>query len=129
MRFLVVEDMVVMRRLIINTLQGIGYYDIDGVDSGEEAWEMLAQNDYHCIITDWLMPGMNGLELAKLVRGTPSTKHIPVLMITIQAEKKDVRTALLAGVTDFIVKPFNSETLIEKLDKILKKREDYIIKK
>ncbi len=128
MRFLVVEDMVVMRRLIINTLNGLGYYEVDGADNGEEAWEMLAQNDYDCIITDWLMPGMDGVELTKLVRQTPATRHIPILMITVQAERNNVRTALKAGISDFIVKPFNSEILINKLDKMLSNREDFAIK-
>lgn len=128
MRFLVVEDMVVMRRLIINTLHGLGHYDVDGVDNGEEAWQMLAENQYDCIITDWLMPGMDGVELTKLVRSTPATAHTPILMITVQAEKKDVKKALLAGISDFMVKPFNSETLIVKLDRILRNNEEYKIK-
>jgi|SRR5579884_4277341 len=118
MKFLVVDDSVTMRRIIINALQRIGYTDAVEAADGHEA---LAKFDpsIGCIITDWNMPVMTGLEFARSVRATPYGQSVPILMVTTRGAREDIVRAVEAGVNNYILKPFTPSVLKEKLDRLL----------
>jgi len=121
MRILIVDDSSTMRRIIGNVVQQLGIKkdNFDEAVDGLDAWNQFQQNQYDVVLTDWNMPNMNGLELVKKIRSV--NKKIPIVMITTEGGKGEVITALKAGVNNYIVKPFNAETLKAKLDPFFKK--------
>ena len=123
MKILIVDDSSTMRRIIGNVVQQLGVKkdDFDEAEDGVVAWDLLQKNKYDVILTDWNMPNMNGLELVKHIRSAGSShKTTPTVMITTEGGKTEVITALKAGVNNYIVKPFNAQTLKEKLDAFFK---------
>lgn len=120
MRLLVVDDSSTMRRIIVNTLQRLGYDDVLEAAHGLEAWSILDRSDnIDILITDWNMPEMNGLELVKKTRSDSRYEDIPIIMVTTEGGKAEVITALKAGVNNYIVKPFTPQVLREKLEAVL----------
>ena len=120
MRILIVDDSSTMRRIIINTLNKIGYSDYVEASNGREAVDKLAAGSIGLVITDWNMPEMSGLELVKAVRANDQTRHIPLLMVTTNAAQVHITEAIEAGVTDYVVKPFTPDTIREKIQLALK---------
>ncbi len=119
-KFLVVDDSPTMRRIVINALKNIGYTEIVEAEDGKDALAKLYAEKIDFIITDWNMPNMTGLELAKVVRSDPNFENIPILMVTTRGMKQDVLEALQARVNNYIVKPFTPQILKEKIEQILK---------
>jgi two-component system chemotaxis response regulator CheY len=119
MKFLIVDDSPTMLRIIRNALKEIGYDDVEEAEDGEKALDVLESASPDFLITDWNMPNMNGVDLAKNVRDHPRYGHIPILMITTRGMKDDVKTAMKAEVNNYIVKPFEPEVLDEKIDHCL----------
>jgi len=119
MRFLVVDDSTTMRRIIINTLNKVGYTDCAEASNGREGVERLAMTTVDMVITDWNMPEMSGIEFIRSVRSNAATKDLPVLMVTTNAAKDDIVEALRAGVNSYVVKPFTPETIKEKIEAML----------
>ena len=117
-RFLVVDDMATMRRIIRSVLNQLGYQNIDEAEDGKVALQKLKQQKYDFVITDWNMPNMTGIELVQAIRKDPAIKHLPVLMVTAEGKKENVIMALKAGVNNYIVKPFTPATLKQKLEQI-----------
>jgi len=123
MKILVVDDMSTMRKIIKNMLSKMGCKDITEADDGKPAWELIqaaqeAGVPFKFIVSDWNMPGLNGLDLLKNIRSSEIFKALPFLMITAEAEQANVVIAVKAGVSNFIVKPFSIVTLKEKIDKV-----------
>jgi two-component system, chemotaxis family, chemotaxis protein CheY len=118
MKFLVVDDSATMRRIVINSLQRIGFSDTVEAGDGQEA---LAKFDssVNFVITDWNMPNMSGTEFTKALRQRADGAHVPVLMVTARSVKEDILTAMEAGVNNYIVKPFTPQVLKEKIDALL----------
>ena len=114
-----VDDSSTMRRIIKNTLQKLGFETILEAGNGVEALEVMSKNKVDMIVTDWNMPEMDGLTFVKAVRAKDEYKDLPILMITTEAAKEDILTALRSGVNNYVVKPFTPETLQEKLFKLL----------
>jgi two-component system chemotaxis response regulator CheY len=121
MKILVVDDFSTMRRIVKNLLKQIGYVNIEEAEDGAQAYAKLKTGGFGFVVSDWNMPNMDGLELLKKVRSDSDLKDIPVLMVTAEAEKDKVITAIQAGVNNYIVKPFTGEVLKEKMDKIIEK--------
>ena len=119
MRFLVVDDSSTMRRIIKNALKANGHADVIEAENGEGAMAQLQAGPVDLVITDWNMPGMNGLELVAAIRGSEALKQVPVLMITTVAEKDEILKAMQTGVTNYLVKPFDPAALQKKIDQIL----------
>lgn len=119
LKILLIDDFSTMRRIIKNLLKEIGYEDVEEAEDGAVALQMLKDKAYDFIISDWNMPNMTGIELLKLIRADDSLKDLPFLMVTAEAKPENVTEALGAGVSNYIVKPFTSVTLKEKIDKIL----------
>ena len=114
-----VDDSSTKRRIIKNTLQKLGFETILEAGNGVEALEVMSKNKVDMIVTDWNMPEMDGLTFVKAVRAKDEYKDLPILMITTEAAKEDILTALRSGVNNYVVKPFTPETLQEKVFKLL----------
>jgi two-component system chemotaxis response regulator CheY len=114
---MVVDDSSTMRRIIKNSLIRLGHDNIEEAEDGVQAWEKISKNSFDIIITDWNMPNMNGLELVQLIRS--NDKVTPIVMVTTEGGKREVITALKAGVNNYIVKPFTPQVLKEKLSAVL----------
>ena len=121
MKILIVDDFSTMRRIIKNLLRDLGYHNTHEADDGNTALPMLKNGDYQFVVTDWNMPGMQGIDLLKAIRLDDKLKHLPVLMVTAEAKREQIIEAAQAGVNGYIVKPFTAATLKEKLDKIFER--------
>ena len=121
MRILVVDDFSTMRRIIRNLLRELGFTNVEEADDGNTALPMLQNSQFDFIVTDWNMPGMQGLDLLKAVRADPKLKHIPVLMVTAESKREQIVEAAQAGVNGYVVKPFTAGTLEEKISKIFER--------
>jgi len=122
LKVLVVDDMSTMRRIVKNVLKQIGYTDIDEAENGEDGLKKLKAGGYGLVVSDWNMPVMMGIDLLKAVRADPDLKHLPFLMVTAEAQKDNIIEAVQAGVSNYVVKPFTAEALLEKLQKIFAKK-------
>ncbi len=120
LKFLVVDDSVTMRRIVVNTLKNLGYTDIVEAGDGKEALEKLKSTpDINFVITDWNMPNMTGLELTQAIRGDEKLSELPILMVTTRGVKEDIIQALKARVNNYVIKPFTPQVLQEKINQIL----------
>lgn len=118
MKILVVDDFSTMRRIIKNLLRDLGFNNVAEADDGKTALPLLKSNEFQFLITDWNMPGMQGIDLLKAVRADDTLKTLPVLMVTAEQKREQIVAAAEAGVNGYIVKPFTATTLKEKIDKI-----------
>ena len=116
---LIVDDFASMRRIIKGTLKSIGFSNFIEAEDGILALKTLEKEKIDLIISDWIMPNMNGLEFLKAVRKDDRFKGIPFVMVTAEGQKGNVLEAINAGVSNYIVKPFTPETLQAKLKKVL----------
>ncbi|RKF19498.1 chemotaxis protein CheY [Alginatibacterium sediminis] len=121
MKILIVDDFSTMRRIIKNLLRDLGFNNTHEADDGSTALPMLKNGDFEFVVTDWNMPGMEGIDLLKHIRADASLSHLPVLMVTAEAKREQIIEAAQAGVNGYIVKPFTAGTLKEKLDKIFER--------
>ena len=120
LKFLVVDDSITMRRIVINTLKNMGHDKIVEAVDGEDALAKLqVEDDVDFIITDWNMPNMTGLEFVKVVRQQDNIKELPILMVTTRGMKQDILEAMQAKVNSYIIKPFTPQAIKEKIEKIL----------
>ena len=118
MKFLVVDDSATMRRILVNSLQRIGFPDTVEAEDGHQALEKF-DSSISFVITDWNMPVMSGIELARTLRSHGPGKTVPILMVTTRSVREDIVTAVEAGVNSYIVKPFTPQVLKEKIDQVL----------
>ena len=121
MRFLVVDDFVIMRRIVGNLLKDLGYTDVKEAEDGVDALNKLRSGDFDFVMADWNMPKMTGIELLRAIRADSKLKHLPVLMVTAEAKRENIIEAAQAGANGYVVKPFTADTLEEKLRKIMQK--------
>ncbi len=122
MNVLVVDDYQTMIRIIKNLLKQLGFGNVDEATDGTMAYDMISKKNYGLIISDWNMEPMSGLELLKKVRATVNNDNIckvPFIMITAESKTENVIAAKQAGVNNYIVKPFNAETLKTKISSVI----------
>ncbi len=119
LQFLVVDDYSTMRRIVKNLLHDLGYPHVSEADDGNSALPMLKTGRFDFLITDWNMPGMQGLDLVKAVRADDQLKGLPVLMLTAESKREQIVEAAQAGVNGYVIKPFTADVLKTKLEKIL----------
>lgn len=124
MKILIVEDSIAMRRVIRNTISRF-YPDTtyEEAQNGSEALDILKLEPIDCVITDWIMPVFDGIELTKEIRETLENKTLPILMITTKGSKIDIIEAIQAGVNDYLVKPLSPNILEAKLKTLVEKFE------
>ena len=121
MKILIVDDFSTMRRIVKNLLRDLGLNNTQEADDGLTALPLLKKGGFDFVVTDWNMPGMQGIDLLKHIRADAELKQLPVLMITAEAKREQIIEAAQAGVNGYIVKPFTAATLKEKLDKIFER--------
>mgnify|MGYP001350328759 CR=1 FL=1 len=119
MRYLVIDDSPTMRKILIAALRTIGITDVVEAGDGEEGLAKIHAEHVDFVITDWNMPKMNGLELAKAVRGDDAIKNLPIIMVTTRDQRQDIMQAFEAQINNYIIKPFTPEILKDKIDTVL----------
>jgi len=119
MQILIVDDYNTMRRIIRNLLKQLGFDNVDEASDGADAFKKLQEKTFHLVISDWNMEPMTGLELLKLVRADAKLKNLPFIMVTAESKPENVIAAKQAGVSNYIVKPFNAETLKGKMSSVI----------
>jgi two-component system chemotaxis response regulator CheY len=119
LRFLVVDDFSTMRRMVKGVLHELGYVNITEAEDGTTALPILKAGGIDFLVTDWNMPGMQGLELLRAVRADPKLSRMPVLLVTAEAKREQIVAAAQAGVNGYVLKPFTAQTLKAKIEKIL----------
>lgn len=110
MRILIVDDDVDMRRLLLHTLQRWGY-DVVPASDGAQAWEILRNEPISFVITDWIMPNLDGLELCRRIREGRFARYIYIILLTAKNSKEELIKGMEAGADDFLIKPFNAGEL------------------
>jgi two-component system, chemotaxis family, chemotaxis protein CheY len=118
MPILVVDDYGTMIRIIRNLLRQLGFEDIDDAADGSVALNKMQGKKYGLVISDWNMEPMTGYELLKQVRSNPQLTKTPFIMVTAESKTENVIAAKKAGVNNYIVKPFNAETLRYKIEAV-----------
>ena len=118
MKILVVDDFPTMRRIIKNLLKQLGFQHMLEAEDGLNALNLMKEETFDFVVTDWNMPKMTGIELLRNIRSDDNFKVIPVLMVTAESEKENILEAIQAGVNNYIVKPFTADTLKDKIEKI-----------
>lgn len=118
MPILIVDDYKTMLRIVRGLLNQLGFMNIDEATDGAMAWDMVQKKPYGLIVSDWNMEPMSGFEFLKLVRTNDATKQLPFIMVTAESKTENIIAAKQAGVSNYIVKPFNAVTLKQKLEAV-----------
>ena len=118
MPVLVVDDYNTMIRIIRNLLKQLGFDDVDDASDGSAALTKMREKKYGLVISDWNMEPMTGYELLKEVRADPGLNKTPFIMVTAESKTENVIAAKKAGVNNYIVKPFNAQTLKTKIEAV-----------
>jgi len=118
-KILVADDQVEARSIIQSILSSLGYVNVYQASTGFDAVEVAVKRQVHLIICDWNMPGADGLEVLQTLRAHPEHKATPFLMLTSEAYKENVRQAVKAGVTSYLVKPITPKILIGEIEKVI----------
>jgi two-component system, chemotaxis family, chemotaxis protein CheY len=116
---LIVDDYKTMLRIIRNLLRQLEFNNVEKASDGAEALAKLRGGQFGLVISDWNMAPMTGLQLLQEVRADGRLKAMPFIMITAESKTENVVAAKAAGVSNYIVKPFNAETLKEKIEKVM----------
>jgi two-component system, chemotaxis family, chemotaxis protein CheY len=119
MNILIVDDYKTMLRIIENLLKQLGFKNIMQATDGTSALKIIRDGSINLVISDWNMQPMTGLQLLKEVRGDEKLKALPFIMVTAESKTENVVAAKEAGVNNYIVKPFNAETLKQKLSSVI----------
>jgi two-component system chemotaxis response regulator CheY len=119
MKVLIVDDFATMRKILRNILKQIGFTDIAEADDGNTGLKALQKEKFDLVLCDWNMPEMPGIDLLRAVRSDDALKDIPFVMVTAEAQKDNIVEAVKEGVSNYIIKPFTADTVIEKLKKVL----------
>lgn len=125
-KYLVVDDFATMRKVVKKVLTELGYSDISEAEDGQQALKLIQEAaasgvPFQCIVSDWNMPNMSGLELLKACKADVNLKSIPFMLVTAESEKEQIIEAAKAGVSEYVVKPFNAATLKDKLTRVYAK--------
>jgi two-component system chemotaxis response regulator CheY len=118
-RAFIVDDYTTMLRILRNLLRQLDIHNVEEANDGEAAFHMIQKSQPDLIISDWNMTPMTGLELLRKVRADAKLRHIPFIMVTAESKTENVVTAKQSGVSNYIVKPFNAETLRAKIASVM----------
>ena len=118
MPVLIVDDYKTMIRIIRNLLKQLGFANVDEAGDGTAALNMMREKDYGLVISDWNMEPMTGYELLREVRADDRLSRTPFIMVTAESKTENVIAAKKAGVNNYIVKPFNADTLKSKIEAV-----------
>ena len=119
MKILVVDDYKTMLRILTNLLEQLGFNNVLTAENGQEALQKLHSEDVDFVISDWNMEPMTGMELLREIRESDKLKNLPFIMVSAENKTEIILAAKQAGVSDYIMKPFNTETLQKKMASVL----------
>ncbi len=125
MPVLVVDDYSTMVRIIRNLLRQLGFSDVDDASDGASALEKMQTKRYGLVISDWNMEPMTGYDLLRRVRANPELQATPFIMVTAESKTDNVIAAKKAGVNNYIVKPFNAQTLKTKIEAVFAEKVEF----
>ena len=125
MPVLVVDDYKTMVRIIRNLLQQLGFADIDDASDGAAALKKMHDKKYGLVISDWHMEPMTGYDLLRRVRASPEIETTPFIMVTAESKTENVIAAKKVGLNNYIVKPFNAQTLKAKIDEVFGEKVEF----
>ena len=128
LRVLVVDDNVHMRRLVITILQAFGVTMIFEASSGESAWDLIREHNPDIVVLDWVMEGMSGIDLIKMIRANPLSPNpfVPTIMLTGHTSLEHVQEARDAGANEFIAKPVSVKTMMSRLSSVIEHPRPYV---
>ncbi len=128
LRVLVVDDNVHMRRLVITILQAFGVTMIFEASSGESAWDLIRKHNPEIVVLDWVMEGMSGIDLIKMIRANPQSPNpfVPAIMLTGHTSLEHVQEARDAGANEFIAKPVSVKTMMSRLSSVIEHPRPYV---
>ena len=118
MQILIVDDYKTMLRIVRNLLNQLGFNNVDEATDGSTALQKMRERNFGLVISDWNMEPMTGYELLKEVRASPGLSKTPFIMVTAESKTENVIAAKKAGVNNYIVKPFNAQTLKSKIEAV-----------
>jgi two-component system chemotaxis response regulator CheY len=123
MKMLIVDDSVMIRKVIQAAVEKIGFEPLE-VKNGQEAMDKIEKeyNDIALVLLDWNMPVLDGYSVLKNIKQNEKYSHIPVLMVTTEVDRKRVIQAVEAGATNYLMKPFSQEDLIDKMNSCIEKK-------
>ena len=121
MRVMIVDDYNTMLRILRNLLRQLDINNVEEATDGEKALDLMRRTQFDLVISDWNMAPMTGLDLLRAVRADEKLRRIPFIMVTAESKTENVITAKQAGVSNYIVKPFNAETLRMKIESVFAK--------
>ncbi len=119
-RILVVDDEPAIREMIVFALSRAGFSYVEAADAAEAELEILREVP-DLILLDWMLPGRTGIDFVKSLRSDPSTKSIPVIMITARGEEEDKVRGLRGGADDYLTKPFAPKELVARIEAVLRR--------
>mgnify|MGYP003565529072 CR=1 FL=1 len=122
MKMLIVDDSVMIRKVVKTAVEKIGFLPVEA-KNGKEAMEMIEKDhsDIALVLLDWNMPVIDGYSVLKSIKQSEKFSHIPVLMVTTEVDRKRIIQAVEAGATNYLMKPFSQEDLIEKMQNCIGK--------
>ena len=128
LRVLVVDDNPHMRKLVITILQAFGVVQITEAGDGDKAWAVMREANPDVVFLDWMMDGLNGLEVAKLIRTSPLTPNpfVPIIMLTGYTTVDKVRLARDAGINEFLAKPVSVKAVMSRLVSVIEQPRPYV---
>jgi DNA-binding response OmpR family regulator len=114
MHVLIADDEAVSRKLLERYLEKWGY-EVAVAENGEQAWELFLHGDYPIVLTDWMMPGVDGIELIRRIRASEQADYVYTILLTARSQKEDLVAGMEAGADDFVTKPFDRDELRVRL--------------
>lgn len=128
MKVLVVDDNVHMRKLVTTILQAFGVIQIYEAENGERAWSILREANPDVVVLDWVMEGMSGIELMRMIRTNPQSANpfVPVIMLTGHTSIEHVNKARDSGINEFIAKPVSVKTMMQRLVAVIEHPRPYV---
>lgn len=122
-KILIIDDMRTMRKIVTKALKDLGFENITESEDGAKGWAALTTVDanFGLVVSDWNMPNCTGIDLLKRVRGDSRFTKLPFVLVTAESERSQVVEAITLGVSAYVVKPFDTESLRTKLDEAHKK--------
>lgn len=116
MHILVIDDVSYMRAIVVDMIGRLGFNNVSQASDGEEALMLIKNNTFSLVLCDWHMPKINGVSLLRMIRLPHTTATLPFVMVTSNQKLTDVRDCIASGVSGFLLKPFDLDTLEKQID-------------
>lgn len=125
---LIIDDMEPVVKLLEKTMRFLGFRNIDIAYNGTDGFDLFCQKNHDLVLTDWAMPGLNGIELTKKIRTSPLSPNnfVPIIFVSGFCTQSHVTKARDAGANEFLVKPFTATDLYERIEQLIERPRDFV---